>query len=247
MKALDGATRSPEPHRLAPAKHGAQGNSCATVLARSPSSSCRTLGRCPGSSRSAAAPEGRAIVIDVLPKVRVFSSRALIESRPRLVESDRMLATVLFTDLVGSTAKAVELGPRWPELLREHNACIRRELARHSGRAIDTSGDGFFASGFDGPAYAIRCACAIRDRVTEIGLQVRVGIHTGECEVIDGKLGGLTVVIGARVAAHADGGEVLVSGTVRDLVAGSDIDFEPRGMRDLKGLGEWPLYAVASA
>jgi len=247
MKALDGSPRSPQPDRLAPAKHGAHGNSCATPLARSPSSSCRTLGRCPGSSRSAAAPEGRAIVIDVLPKVRVFSSRALIESRPRLVESDRMLATVLFTDLVGSTAKAVELGTRWPELLREHNACIRRELARHSGRAIDTAGDGFFASGFDGPAYAIRCACAIRDRVTEIGLQVRVGIHTGECEVIDGKLGGLTVVIGARVAAHADGGEVLVSGTVRDLVAGSDIDFEPRGMRELKGLGEWPLYAVASA
>jgi class 3 adenylate cyclase len=186
-------------------------------------------------------------VIDVLRKSPVFSSRALIESSRRMVESDRMLATVLFTDLVGSTAKAVELGPRWPELLREHNARIRRELARHSGRAIDTSGDGFFASGFDGPAYAIRCACAIRDRVTEIGLQVRVGIHIGECEVIDGKLGGLTVVIGARVAAHADGGEVLVSGTVRDLVAGSGIDFEPRGMRELKGLGEWPVYAVASA
>jgi class 3 adenylate cyclase len=187
-------------------------------------------------------------VIDLLPKAApVFASRALIESRRRMVESDRMLATVLFTDLVGSTAKAVELGPRWPELLREHNACIRRELARHSGRAIDTSGDGFFASGFDGPASAIRCACAIRDRVTEIGLQVRVGVHTGECEVIDGKLGGLTVVIGARVAAHADGGEVLVSGTVRDLVAGSGIDFEQRGIRELKGLGEWPVYAVASA
>jgi class 3 adenylate cyclase len=247
MKALDRSPWSPEPGRLEPAKHGAQGNTCATALARSPSSSCRTSGRCPGSSRSAAAPEGRAIVIDLLPKAPVFSSRALIESRRRMVESDRVQATVLFTDLVGSTAKALELGPRWSELLREHNARIRRELARHSGRAIDTSGDGFFASGFAGPAHAIRCACAIRDRVTEIGLQIRVGIHIGECEVIDGKLGGLTVVIGARVAAHADGGEVLVSGTVRDLVAGSDIDFEPRGMRELKGLGAWPLYAVASA
>ena len=154
---------------------------------------------------------------------------------------------MLFTDIVGSTSKAVDLGPRWPELLREHNARIRRVLALHSGRTIDTAGDGFFASGFDCPSRAIRCALAIRDCVTELGLRVRIGIHTGECEVIDGKPGGLAVVIGARVAAQAEAGEVLVSGTVRDLVAGSGVELEPRGSRKLKGLGEWLVYAVANA
>jgi class 3 adenylate cyclase len=157
------------------------------------------------------------------------------------------LATVLFTDLVGSTSKAVELGPKWQHMLREHNQRIRRELARHSGHAIDTAGDGFFASGFDGPARAIRCACAIRDSVSDLGLNVRVGVHTGECDIVDGKLSGLAVVIGARVAAHAETGEVLVSSTVRDLVAGSGIEFEPRGVRDLKGIGPRPLYAVVEA
>jgi class 3 adenylate cyclase len=186
-----------------------------------------------------------ATVADVLPGVEAFLSRALNESRRRAAEPDRVLATVLFTDLVRSTEKAVELGPRWPELLREHNARIRRELARHFGRAIDTAGDGFFASGFDGPARAIRCACAIRDSVTDMGLRVRIGVHTGECEIVDGKLAGLAVVIGSRVAAHAEAGEVLVSGTVKDLVAGSGIDFEARGTRKLKGLGDWPVYAVA--
>jgi class 3 adenylate cyclase/pimeloyl-ACP methyl ester carboxylesterase len=166
------------------------------------------------------------------------------EWQPRQTEPQRVLATVLFTDLIGSTAKAVELGPGWQNLLREHNAVIRRELARHSGREIDTAGDGFFASGFDGPARAIRCGCAIRDAITDLGLGVRVGVHTGECDLVDGKLSGLAVNIGARVAAHAAEGEVLVSGTVRDLVAGSGIEFEPRGLRELKGLGEWPLYAV---
>jgi pimeloyl-ACP methyl ester carboxylesterase len=110
----------------------------------------------------------------------------------------RVLATVLFTDLVGSTSKAIELGPHWRDLLSEHNAVIRRELVRYSGREIDTAGDGFFASGFDGPARAIRCACAIRDAVAEVGLAVRVGVHTGECDIVDGKLAGLAVNIGAR-------------------------------------------------
>jgi class 3 adenylate cyclase len=152
---------------------------------------------------------------------------------------------VLFTDLVASTDRAVELGPRWPAVLEAHNAAIRREIARHRGREIDTAGDGFFASGFDGPARAIRCACAIRDAIREVGLAIRVGVHTGECDLVDGKLAGLAVVIGSRIAAEAGDGEVLVSGTVKDLVAGSDIAFETRGMRTLKGLGEWPIYAVS--
>jgi len=123
----------------------------------------------------------------------------------------------------------------------------RRELARHAGREIDTAGDGFFASGFDGPARAIRCGCAIRDAISDLGLGIRIGVHTGECDIVDDKLSGLAVNIGARVAAQAEEGEVLVSGTVRDLVAGSGIEFESRGLRELKGLGEWPLYSVAEA
>jgi class 3 adenylate cyclase len=164
----------------------------------------------------------------------------------RAVERRRVLATVLFTDLVDSTAKAMESGSAWPSLLTEHNATVRRELARFRGETIDTAGDGFFASGFDGPARAIRCACAIRDSVGTLGLGIRVGVHTGECDVVDGKLAGLAVAVGARVASQADVGEVLVSGTVKDLVAGSGISFEARGVRTLKGLGEWPLYAVAA-
>jgi class 3 adenylate cyclase len=124
---------------------------------------------------------------------------------------------------------------------------VRRQLVRFSGEEIKTAGDGFFASGFDGPARALRCACAIRDAVMELGLGIRIGVHTGECDVVDGKLEGLAVVIGARVAAQAEAGEVLVSGTVRDLVAGSGIDFESRGERELKGLGAWPLFAVTKA
>ena len=164
----------------------------------------------------------------------------------RAAERRRALATVLFTDLVDSTAKALEAGAAWPSLLEEHNALIRRELARFRGETIDTAGDGFFASGFDGPARAIRCACAIRDAVGTLGLGIRVGVHTGECDVVDGKLAGLAVAVGARVSARADVGEVLVSGTVKDLVAGSGIVFQARGVSELKGLGEWPLYAVAS-
>jgi class 3 adenylate cyclase len=163
----------------------------------------------------------------------------------RALERRRVLATVLFTDLVDSTTRAAESGGAWPSLLAEHNALVRRELARFRGETVDTAGDGFFASGFDGPARAIRCACAIRDAVGSLGLGIRVGVHTGECDVVDGKLAGLAVAVGARVAAQADIGEVLVSGTVKDLVAGSGIAFDPRGAKELKGLGEWPLYAVA--
>jgi len=173
-----------------------------------------------------------------------FLNRAREEHRRRAAEPARVLATVLFTDLVGSTAKAVELGPRWQEVLREHNLRIRRTLARYSGREIDTAGDGFFASGFDGPARAIRCACAIRAEVAALGLGIRIGVHTGECDIVDEKLSGLAVVIGSRVAGQAESGQILVSGTVRELVAGSGIEFSPLGERELKGIGVRPLYAV---
>ena len=175
-----------------------------------------------------------------------FLPRAWEEHEARRSQPHRVLATVLFTDLVGSTQRAVELGPEWQEILRRHNALVRQELRRFSGREIDTAGDGFFASGFDGPARAIRCGCAIRDAVGSLGLGIRVGVHTGECDVVDDKLSGLAVNIGARVAAQAEQGEVLVSGTVKDLVAGSGIEFDSRGLRNLKGLGEWPLYAVTN-
>ena len=176
-----------------------------------------------------------------------FLERVWSEWKVRQATPERVLATVLFTDLVRSTESAINLGPKWPNVLREHNQRIRRELARHAGREIDTAGDGFFASGFDGPARAIRCGCAIRDAISDLGLGIRIGVHTGECDIVDDKLSGLAVNIGARVAAQAEEGEVLVSGTVRDLVAGSGIEFESRGLRELKGLGEWPLYSVAEA
>jgi class 3 adenylate cyclase len=163
-------------------------------------------------------------------------------------EPDRVLATVLFTDIVGSTAKALELGDaRWRDLLAQHHAAVRAQLARFRGREVDTAGDGVFAA-FDGPARAIRCACAVREAVGRLGLDVRAGLHSGECELVDGKIGGIAVHIGARVAAEAGAGEVLVSSTVRDLVAGSGLEFEDRGPRELKDLpGEWRLYAVRTA
>jgi pimeloyl-ACP methyl ester carboxylesterase/class 3 adenylate cyclase len=162
-----------------------------------------------------------------------------------VVERDRVLATVLFTDIVGSTARAAELGDRsWRELLERHHAVIRRLLVRFQGTELDTAGDGFFAS-FDGPARAIRCACAITENVRDLGLEVRAGLHTGECEVMNGKVGGIAVHIGARVASSAGPGEVLVSQTVKDLVAGSGMAFYDRGVAELKGVpGEWRLFAV---
>jgi pimeloyl-ACP methyl ester carboxylesterase/class 3 adenylate cyclase len=161
------------------------------------------------------------------------------------VETERVLATVLFTDIVGSTSKLSELGDRgWREMLQKHHRLIRRQLARFAGAEMDTAGDGFFAR-FDGPARAIRCACAITDGVQELGLEVRTGLHTGECELVDGKVGGIAVHIGARVAHEAGPGEVLVSSTVRDLVAGSGIKFHERGAFELKGVpDEWRLYSV---
>jgi class 3 adenylate cyclase len=181
----------------------------------------------------------------LVPEIERFLTEAWAARETREAEGDRVLATVLFTDIVGSTARAAELGDaRWRELLSAHHDVIRRQLVRYRGREIDTAGDGFFAS-FDGPARAIRCAGAITDAVRELGIEVRAGLHTGECEQLDGKVGGIAVHIGARVASAAQPGEVLVSSTVKDLVAGSGIVFAERGSFQLKGVpDEWRLYAV---
>ncbi len=178
----------------------------------------------------------------LLAEIRHFVEEVLAGTHD---EPDRILATVLFTDIVGSTAKAAELGDRaWRELLAAHHERIRRQLARFRGREVDTAGDGFFAT-FDGPARAIRCACAALESIRELGIEIRAGLHTGECEVVEGKVGGIAVHIGARVSAAAGPGEVLVSSTVKDLVAGSGLVFTERGAAELKGVpGEWRLYAV---
>ncbi len=163
------------------------------------------------------------------------------------VADDRVLATVLFTDIVDSTCLAAEMGDRdWHALLDAHDAVVRAQLARFRGREVNTSGDGFLAM-FDGPQRAIRCAMAIRDAVQALGIQVRAGLHTGECEVRGDDIGGIAVHIGARVSSLAGPNDVLVSSTLRDLVIGSGIEFEDRGTHDLKGVpGEWRLFAVAA-
>ncbi|MGH3135240.1 MAG: adenylate/guanylate cyclase domain-containing protein [Gaiellaceae bacterium] len=163
-------------------------------------------------------------------------------------EPDRVLATVLFTDIIDSSVKAAELGDRaWRALLERHHSLVRQLLMRHRGVEVDTAGDGFLAS-FDGPARAISCACAVVDAVRELGLEVRAGLHTGECELVDGKVAGIAVHTGARVAALARPGEVVVSSTVKDLVAGSEIEFREYGVHELKGVpGEWRLFAVIGA
>jgi class 3 adenylate cyclase/pimeloyl-ACP methyl ester carboxylesterase len=160
--------------------------------------------------------------------------------------ADRVLATVLFTDIVGSTQRAAELGDgRWRDVLERHESITRRELKRFRGTEVKTTGDGFLAT-FDGPARAIGCASAIAEAVRPLGIEVRAGLHTGECEVMNGDVGGIAVHTGARVSAQAGPGEVLVSSTVKDLVAGSGIEFEDRGDHELKGVpGEWRLYAVS--
>jgi len=174
-------------------------------------------------------------------------AKQCVSGRREGVEPERVLATMLFTDIAGSTAKAAELGDRrWRELLAEHHAVVRRQLASFHGTELDTAGDGFLAM-FDGPARAILCACATVEAVRQIGLDIRAGVHTGECERLDGEIGGIAVHIGARVAAEAQPGEVLASSTVKDLVAGSEIQFRERGLTELKGVpGEWRLFAVAA-
>lgn len=163
----------------------------------------------------------------------------------RHAASDTVLATVLFTDIVGATERAAATGDRaWRDLLERHHALVRQQLARFRGREIDTTGDGFLAA-FDGPARAIHCALSIRDAVRALGMEIRAGVHAGECELIGDKVGGIAVHTGARVMAEAAPGEVLVSNTVKDLVAGSGIQFVPRGVHALRGVpGEWALFAV---
>jgi class 3 adenylate cyclase len=163
----------------------------------------------------------------------------------RHLEPDRVLATVMFTDIVSSTERAAELGDaRWREVLSNHYAVLRKELTAFRGREVKTTGDGILAT-FDGPARAIRCAGSVREKMRPLGLQVRTGLHTGECEVIGDDIGGLAVHIAARVAATARPGEVMVSSTVKDLVAGSGLQFGDRGAHDLKGVpGEWRLFVV---
>jgi class 3 adenylate cyclase len=159
---------------------------------------------------------------------------------------ERVLASVLFTDIVDSTRRAVEMGDaRWLELLDDHKALVRRALARYGGREVKTMGDGFLAT-FDGPARAVRCAITIAEESRDAGVEVRAGVHTGECDFTSGDVGGIAVHIASRVLGHAGAGEVIVSRTVVDLVAGSQLSFEERGTHTLKGVpGEWQLYAAA--
>jgi len=161
-------------------------------------------------------------------------------------EEDRVLATVLFTDIVGSTESVAKLGDRrWRDLLERHHEAVRRELVRWRGREVDTAGDGFLAT-FDGPARAIRCGLSIAADARSIGLEVRAGVHTGECELLGDKVAGIAVHTGARVAAIAEGGEVLVSQTVKDLVAGSGLRLLERGEHEFKGVpGRWRVYQAA--
>jgi len=162
-------------------------------------------------------------------------------------EPDRVLVTVMFTDIVSSTERAAAVGDRrWRQLLDGYLSAARRQLERFRGREIDVAGDGLFAI-FDGPARAVRCACAIRDSVRQLGLEIRAGLHTGECEMTEAKVSGIAVHTGARIAAAAHPQEVLASGTVRDLVAGSGIQFDDRGSHVLKGVpGDWRLFAVTA-
>jgi class 3 adenylate cyclase len=189
-----------------------------------------------GDDHAAAAGDSEALVAEI----EEFLTGERHEPDP-----DRVLATVLFTDIVRSSERAAVLGDRrWRELITQHHTLVRRQLERHRGREIDTAGDGFLAA-FDGPARAIRCADAIADGVRPLGIQIRAGLHTGECEVIGDKLGGIAVHIGARVASLAAPDEVLVSSTVRDLVAGSGLRFRDRGVHVLRGIpGEWGLFAI---
>jgi class 3 adenylate cyclase len=179
---------------------------------------------------------------DILDEVESF-----LTGTPAGYESDRVLATVMFTDIVDSTTRAAELGDRrWRDLVEEHDRLVRSRLERYRGREVKTLGDGFLAT-FDGPGRAIRCASDLRDGVRKLGLELRAGLHTGECELVGDDIRGIAVNIGARVGAKAQAGEVLVSQTVKDLVAGSGLGFEDRGEHELKGVpGSWRLYSVGS-
>jgi class 3 adenylate cyclase len=189
---------------------------------------------------------GEAWSIDEQPAWIAEIRRFLGEDLP-VPSSDSVLATVVFTDIVDSTTKQAALGDRgWKDLVIAHHAIVRDALARWNGVEHDTAGDGFFAS-FDGPARAIGCLRELIERVKDLGVQVRAGVHTGECELIDGKVGGLAVSIAARVTSRADASQIMVSQTVKDLVAGSGLRFDDAGEHELKGVPDrWRLYRVAS-
>ena len=191
-------------------------------------------------------PQGVLSSPEVLSAV-VDEIRRFVGVEPPMPELDTVLATVLFTDIVGSTEKQSALGGQaWKELIQRHHAIVRAGLERWHGVEVDTAGDGFYAT-FDGPARAIRCALDITQRVRELGIEVRAGVHTGECEIVDGKCTGISVSIGARVASTAGSSQVLVSQTVKDLVAGSGLTFEDEGEHELKGVPDrWHLYRVVS-
>ena len=176
----------------------------------------------------------------VIDEIREFLTGVRVAPEP-----DRVLATVMFTDVVGSTERAASIGDRrWRDLLDAHDAAVRRQLTAFRGREVKATGDGFLAT-FDGPARAIRCACAIRDAASDLHLNVRIGLHTGEIEVRGDDIGGVAVHIGQRVSARAQPSEIMVSSTVKDLVAGSGIEFEDRDVHELKGVpGSWRLFAV---
>jgi class 3 adenylate cyclase len=228
------------------------------VMYRTPlevGSGSRTIDRAERYAREVAdlIPSASAVRVSGTDYQQIFLSPEIPEEVARFVAReavpevpDSVLATVLFTDIVGSTERAAELGDRaWRELLERHHRLVRRELIRFRGEERDTAGDGFFAT-FDGPARAIRCAQALVDGIRDLGLEVRAGVHTGECELHDGKVAGLAVSIGARVAASADASEVLVSQTVKDLVAGTGLVLEDRGERELKGVpGSWRVYRAS--
>jgi len=211
-----------------------------------------TMGEKPALETARLIPDVRTIPVSGTDYFGIFLSLDIVDEIERFVAGeeasdvpDTVLATVLFTDIVGSTERAAKLGDRaWREVLERHHALVRRELGRFRGEEQDTAGDGFFAT-FDGPARAIRCAQALVEGVRELDLEVRAGVHTGECELHDGKVAGLAVSIGARVAAAAGASEVLVSQTVKDLVAGTGLVLQDRGETELKGVpGSWRLYAA---
>ena len=185
-------------------------------------------------------------VDDEAHRATMEATERFVSRLTRRVDPERVLATVLFTDIVNSTEQASQLGDSaWRDLLQRHHAIVRRELAEFQGRELDTAGDGFFAA-FDGPARAVRAASSIRDALQPLELEIRTGLHTGECEVSDGKIVGVAASIGARISSLAAPGEVLVSSTVKDLVTGSGLQFEDRGEHQLKGIPEaWRLFAVA--
>ena len=194
-------------------------------------------------------PELRGIytwVDDEAHRATMVATERFVSRLSRSGGAERVLATILFTDIVGSTELAARIGDSaWRKLLERHHAVVRRELARYQGRELDTAGDGFFAT-FEGPARAVQAASAIREALRDLDIRIRAGLHTGECEVSDGKIAGIAVSIGARISSLAAPDEVLVSSTVRDLVAGSGLQFEDRGEHQLKGIpDEWHLYAVA--